>query len=85
MQEFYDLIEEKILAAGYDRAIDGCEIYDSICNEIEDKENGTYLFMTKPEDDVIFEYKIDIFDDQFNLSYLNITMPDKKIHVDFDK
>lgn len=85
MQEIYSLIEEKIKNAGYKGHVDGQEIYDEICDEIEDKENGSYIFMSKKEDDVFFEYKIDIMDENFNLSYIDINSPQGKIHVDFDE
>ena len=37
MEEIYRLIEDKIKAAGYNGAVSGEEIYDEICDEIEDK------------------------------------------------
>ena len=61
------------------------EIYDEICDEIEDKENGSYIFMSKKEDDVLFEYKIDVMDENFNLSYIDIVTPVGKVHIDFDE
>lgn len=84
MQELYRLIEEKIKTAGYTGAVDGREIYDEICDEIENKENGSYIFMSKKEEDVFFEYKIDVMSDNFNLSYIDINTPNGKVHVDFD-
>ena len=84
MEEIYRLIEEKIANSGYTGYVNGEEIYDEICDEIEDKEIGSYIFMSKKEDDVLFEYKIDVMDEQFNLSYIDINTPDKKYHVDFD-
>lgn len=84
MEELYRFIEEKIKAAGYMGAVSGSEIYDEICDEIEGKENGSYIFMSKVEDDVFFEYKIDVMSDEFNLSYIAINTPDGRIHVDFD-
>ena len=60
------------------------EIYDEICDEIEDKEEGSYIFMSKKEDDTIYEYKIDVMEDQFNLSYLDIKVDGKTYHIDFD-
>lgn len=85
MEEIYRLIEEKIKNAGYNGSISGEEIYDEICDEIEDKENGSYIFMSKKEDDVLFEYKIDVMDENFNLSYIDIVTPVGKIHIDFDE
>lgn len=84
MEELYKMIEEKIYASGYEGPISGADIYDEICDEIEDKEEGSYIFMSKKEDDTIYEYKIDVMEDQFNLSYLDIKVNDKIYHVDFD-
>jgi hypothetical protein len=68
MEEIYRIIEEKIKASGYLGEVNGEEIYEEICDEIEEKEEGSYIFMSKKEDDVFFEYKIDVMDEQFNLS-----------------
>ena len=76
--------EDKIRAAGNTGQSDGQEIYDEICDEIDDHENGSYLFMSKKEDDVFFEYKIDVMDEAFNLSYIHINTPNGIITVDFD-
>lgn len=84
MEELYRIIEKKIEDAGYTRKVDGEEIYEEICDQIEGQGNGSYIFMSKKEDDVFFEYKIDIMDEEFNLSYIDINMPDSKIRVDFD-
>lgn len=84
MEEIYRLIEEKIKNSGYQRSVSGEEIYEEICDEIEDKDNGSYIFMSKKEDDVLFEYKIDVIDENFNLSYLDINSPEGKFHIDFD-
>ena len=43
MDELYQAIEEKIKAAGYPREISGQAVYEDICDQIEGKENGTYL------------------------------------------
>ena len=84
MEEIYKIIEEKIKAAGYLGEVSGEEIYEEICDEIEEKEEGSYIFMSKKEDDVFFEYKIDVMDEQFNLSYIDINTSNGKYHVDFD-
>ena len=84
MEELYRMIEDKIYAAGYEGQVSGEEIYDEICDEIEDKEEGSYIFMSKKEDDKIYEYKIDVMEDQFNLSYLDIKANGKTYHIDFD-
>jgi hypothetical protein len=84
MEEIYRIIEEKIKASGYLGKVSGEEIYEEICDEIEEKEEGSYIFMSKKEDDVLFEYKIDVMEEQFNLSYIDINSPQGKFHVDFD-
>ena len=84
MEELYRMIEDKIYASGYEGQVNGEDIYDEICDEIEDKEEGSYIFMSKKEDDTIYEYKIDVMEDQFNLSYLDIIVDGKSYHIDFD-
>lgn len=84
MEELYKMIEDKIRQAGYPSPVDGAEIYNEICDEIDQKEEGSYIFMAKKEEGVFYEYKIDILKDQFNLSYLDIHTPLKVFHIDFD-
>ena len=84
MDELYQAIEEKIKAAGYPREISGQAVYEDICDQIEDKENGTYLLLSKFEEDVIFEYHITIQDDGFNLGLLTIRTPKGVYQTDFD-
>lgn len=84
MQDFYDMIEAKIKEAGYEGEVDGYEIYNEISDEIEEKEPGTYIFMSKKTDDIFYEYKIDVMKDEFNLSYMDIHDQDKVVHVNFD-
>ena len=67
MDELYQAIEEKIKAAGYPREISGQAVYEDICDQIEGKENGTYLVLSKFEEDVVFDYHITVSDDNFNL------------------
>lgn len=85
MQELYDMIEAKIRETGYEGEVDGYEIYNEISDEIEEKEPGTYIFMSKKTDDIFYEYKIDVMEEEFNLSYMDIHDQDKVFHVDFDK
>lgn len=84
MEEIYRIIEDKIKESGYLGEVSGEEIYEEICDEIEEKEEGSYIFMSKKEDDVFFEFKIDVMEEQFNLSYIDINTPQGKFHVDFD-
>ena len=55
MNELFEVIEKKIKEAGYPRKISGADVYDDICDQIEGKENGEYILLSKIEDDVIFE------------------------------
>ena len=85
MEELYKAIEEKIKESGYPRKISGEEVYDDICDQIDGKENGTYLLLSKFEEDVIFEYHITINDEDFNLGVLTMKTPEGTFEVDFDK
>ncbi len=85
MKELYEAIENKIKAAGYPRDISGLAVYDDICDQIEGKENGTYLLLSKFEDDVILEYNITIMDDEFNLGLLTLKTPEGEYQVNFDE
>lgn len=84
MNELYKLIEDKIRASGYPRKISGEDVYSDICDQIEDKENGTYILLSKVEDDVIFEYTVTIMDDDFNLGLMTMKTPEGIFEVDFD-
>lgn len=84
MNKLYKAIEEKIKESGYPKEISGRDVYNDICDQIEDKENGTYLLLSKFEEDVILEYHITIQDDGFNLGLLTIRTPDGIYQTDFD-
>lgn len=84
MDELYQAIEEKIKAAGYPREISGQAVYEDICDQIEGKENGEYILLSKIEDDVIFEYHITIHDEDFNLGILTMKTPEGTFEADFD-
>lgn len=84
MNELYEAIEAKIKASGYKRPISGADVYDDICDQIDGKENGDYLLLSKFEEDVTFEYHITIRDEDFNLGILTITAPEGTYTVDFD-
>lgn len=84
MNKLYKAIEEKIKESGYPKEISGRDVYNDICDQIEDKENGTYLLLSKFEEDVILEYHITIQDDGFNLRLLTIRTPDGIYQTDFD-
>ena len=74
MQELYKAIEEKIKSSGYTGFFTGEEVYNDICDEIEDKENGD-----------VFTYNVSIFDDNFNLSILKINSGDEEFIINFDE
>lgn len=84
MDEIYRAIENKIKEAGFDRDVDGRDVYDDICEQIEDKEPGTYLVMSKFFDDVVFEYTVTVMEDEFNLSLLTIVQGEERIAINFD-
>lgn len=85
MNELYKAIEAKIKESGYPRSISGEEVYDDICSQIEDKENGTYLLFSKFDDDVIVEYNITVMEEDFNLGIMTLRTPEGVYEVDFDK
>ena len=78
MNKLYKAIEEKIKESGYPKEISGRDVYNDICDQIEDKENGTYLLLSK------FEDHITIQDDGFNLGLLTIRTPEGIYQTDFD-
>ena len=41
--------------------------------------------MSKQDEKVYFEYKIDVLDDDFNLAYMVIHTPEKDWHIAFDE
>ena len=84
MNELYEAIEKKIKAAGYPRAISGADVYDDICDQIEGKENGEYILLSKFDEDVVFEYHITIQDENFNLGILTMKTPEGVYQADFD-
>ena len=84
MNELYRVIEKKIKASGYPRAISGEAVYDDSCDQIEGKENGMYILLSKFEEDVVFEYHITILDDDFNIGLLTMRTPEGVFETNFD-
>jgi hypothetical protein len=85
MEEIYQAIEEKIKASkAYPFEVNGMEIYDEICDQIDDKDNGHYICMVKKEGEYHFEYHIEIMDNEFNLAGITIVNGDEKTYIDFD-
>ena len=85
MNELYRTIEKKIKASGYPREISGEAVYDDICDQIDGKENGMYILLSKFEEDVVFEYHITILDDDFNLGLLTMRTPEGVFETNFDR
>lgn len=84
MNEIYEAIENKIIEAGFLRPVDGKDVYDDICEQIDDKEPGTYICLSKFFDDIYFEYAVTVYEDQFNLSTLTIVEGENRLVIDFD-
>lgn len=84
MNEIYEIIEKRIKASGFNREISGEAVYDDICDQIEDKESGAYILLSKFFDDVTFEYHLTIMEDDFNLGVLRIIAPEGVYEIDFD-
>ena len=85
MKELYEAIENKIKESGYPGEVSGQDVYEDICDQIDGKENGDYILLSKFGDDVVFEYHITIMEDEFNLGILTIRSPKGEYSVDFDK
>lgn len=85
MEELYQAIEKKIIEAGYPRSISGEAVYNDICDQIDGKENGSYVLLSKFDDDVIFEYHITVMDDEFNLGVLTMRTPEGVFETNFDE
>lgn len=72
MEELYRMIEERIKESGFPEQISGEDVYNDLCDQMEEQENGSYLLMSKFRDDLVFEYKITIMDDDFELHAMTI-------------
>ena len=60
------------------------DIRERFPEKIDGKENGTYLLLSKFEEDVVFEYHITIQDEDFNLGILTMRTPEGVFEADFD-
>ena len=84
MEEIVQLIEARIKATGYPKEIDGLEFYKDISAESEEKENGDYLFLVKKSETLIYEGNMTVYEDEFDLHYVDIIDDGQTYHVDFD-
>ena len=55
MEKLYEFIEERIKASGYPGEIHGSEFYDDVSMEADEQENGTYMFVIKKEENLIYK------------------------------
>ena len=84
MEELFEMLEAKIRNSGCTREIKGEDVYNDICDQIEDKENGTYMVLSKFDDDIVMEYTITIMDDDFNLEKITVRTDGNVYTADFD-
>lgn len=84
MEEIYEVIEERIKTSGYPQEVDGYEVYNDICDQIDGKENGEYLLMSKKTDDLWYEYRVQIMEEEFNLSSITIHAASQEYVAVFD-
>lgn len=84
MEELYQLIEEKIKATGCPCHIGGRDFYHDISAEVEDKENGTYVFIVQKSDTLSYHGCMTVMEEQFDLHYVDIHVGEQSYHVDFD-
>jgi len=84
MEKLFKAIEEKIRKSGYPGEVSGEEIYAEISDEAENQEEGSYLFMKKQNDDIMFQYRLDILEDNISLATLTIHTPEREYFIDFD-
>ena len=84
MNELYELIKSKIKESGYPGEIDGREFYNDISDEADEKENGTYVFLIKKTDTLLYKGCMTIMDEEFDLHSVDILDGDQSYHVDFD-
>ena len=84
MEEFFKAIEDKIRAAGYQGPLDGEALYDESAMRLRIRKMAP-IFLSKKDNGDIFEYKVDVMDEEFNLSYVHITAGDGVFHADFDQ
>lgn len=84
MEELYKIIEERIQNSGYTGVIDGKEFYQDVSAEADEKENGTYIFIIKKTEELMYKGCMTISDEQFDLHYVDIHEGETSWHVDFD-
>lgn len=84
MDEIYSMIEQKIKEAGYPGTISGADVYSDICDQIEQQENGTYMMLSRFDQDIVLEYRLTVYDDNFNLEKITIRCPEGEFTAVFD-
>ncbi len=81
MEELYELIEQRIKEAGYEAEVSGRDIYNDLCDQMDEQEEGTYLLLSKPSDTVTYEYNVTILSDNFDLHTMTIREKDGNEYV----
>ncbi len=84
MDEIYGMIEQKIRESGYPGTLSGEEIYGDICDQIEEQENGAYILLSKFDDGIVLEYRLSVYDDNFNLEKITIRCAEGEFTAEFD-
>lgn len=84
MEELYEIIDKKIKGSGFPGSIDPKEFYDDVSKEADEQELGSYIFLIKKDDNLSYEGCMEIFEDQFDLHYVDICFMQEKYHIDFD-
>ena len=51
---------------------------------MEDKENGTYVFIVQKSDTLSYHGCMTVMEDEFDLHYVDIHVEEQAYHVDFD-
>ncbi|OOB80405.1 MAG: hypothetical protein BEN19_05105 [Epulopiscium sp. Nuni2H_MBin003] len=82
--EQFNIIKQKIKQSGYTHEVDIEELYNLICDEIEDKISGEYIFMLKVTEDTHFEIKVEIFEEEFNLASITIQQNGQSFYIELE-
>ncbi len=84
MNELYEAIEQKSKPPDIRERFPEKRYTMTSATRSTEKRNGTYLLLSKFEEDVVFEYHITIQDEDFNLGILTMRTPEGVFEADFD-
>ena len=85
MNELYEMIERKLKNPAIRGRFREAMFTMTSATRSREKENGSYVVLSKFDDDVIFEYHITVMDDEFNLGVLTMRTPEGVFEADFDQ